>query len=209
MMAGLYSACYLFALENGMTPGALASILGVQPILTLLITERRVTLGRATGLILSMLGLVMIVSEGIIQARFDILGIIFASASLIGITIGSILQKGEDQPPWKVLPLQYVSGLIIILALSPIGHYQASWNVEFLVPVLWLGLVVSVGATFVLYQLIASGNLVNVTSLFYLVPGETALLDWALLGNAMTIQMLTGLVLVIGGLMVAFRQEAN
>jgi hypothetical protein len=33
----------------------------------------------------------------------------------------------------------------------------------------WLALVISVGTTFLLYRLIARGNLVNVSSLFYLV----------------------------------------
>jgi hypothetical protein len=36
--------------------------------------------------------------------------------------------------------------------------------------------------------LLRAGNLVNVTSLFYLVPPVTALLDYALLGNRLSTQ---------------------
>jgi hypothetical protein len=31
--------CYLLALDHGITPGVLATVLGVQPILTLLLVE--------------------------------------------------------------------------------------------------------------------------------------------------------------------------
>lgn len=74
-------------------------------------------------------------------------------------------------------------------------------------PVLWLGLVISVGATFLLYRLIACGNLVNVTSLFYLVPGVTAAMDWLLLGNPMSMRALGGLAIVVVGLVIVFRQR--
>ena len=41
LMMGGYSIFYLLALERGIAPGVLATILGVQPIFTLAIVERR------------------------------------------------------------------------------------------------------------------------------------------------------------------------
>jgi drug/metabolite transporter (DMT)-like permease len=41
LLTGGYSVCYFLALEHGVTPGVLATSLGVQPILTLLLFERR------------------------------------------------------------------------------------------------------------------------------------------------------------------------
>lgn len=38
-----YSICYLLALANSITPGMLATIMGIQPILTLWIIERHFT----------------------------------------------------------------------------------------------------------------------------------------------------------------------
>src|SRR5690606_18749345 len=40
LLIGCYSVCYFQAMANGITPGLLATLLGVQPILTLLLTER-------------------------------------------------------------------------------------------------------------------------------------------------------------------------
>lgn len=208
-IAGLYSAFYLLALNNGITPGALATLLGVQPILTILLTEKRATAPRLLGLALALAGLALVVSDGLVSMRFDVLGLFFGGLSLAGITIGSILQKRETQAPWIVLPMQYAVGLAFAGAVSPLGEFRASWDAGFVFSVLWLGLVISVGTTFLLYRLIARGNLVNVTSLFYLVPGVTAAMDWAILGNPMSALMIGGLGLVVAGLLIVLRHKAS
>jgi drug/metabolite transporter (DMT)-like permease len=208
LIAGLYSAFYLLALDNGITPGALATLLGVQPILTIFLTERRVTGARLFGLTCALAGLALVVSDGLVSMRFDLKGLAFAGLSLLGITAGSILQKREKQAPWVVLPTQYAVGLAFAGAVSPLGEFRGSWDAGFVLPVLWLALVISVGTTFLLYRLIARGNLVNVTSLFYLVPGVTAAMDWAILGNPMSALMLAGLGLVVSGLLIVFRYKA-
>lgn len=208
LIAGLYSAFYLLALDNGVTPGALATLLGVQPIVTVFFTEQRVTAPRLLGLICALAGLALVVSDGLLSMRFDLLGLAFAGLSLLGITAGSIFQKREKQAPWVVLPTQYAVGLAVAGAVSPFGAFHGSWDAGFVVPVLWLAIVISIGTTFLLYQLIARGNLVNVTSLFYLVPGVTAAMDWVILGNPMTTFMLVGLGLVVAGLLIVFRYKA-
>lgn len=93
-------------------------------------------------------------------------------------------------------------------ALSCLREFRVSWDAGFVVPVLWLALVISVATTFLLYRLIARENLVNVTSLFYLVPGVTAAMDWLILGNPMTAPIIGGLLLVAFGLLLVFRQSA-
>jgi drug/metabolite transporter (DMT)-like permease len=207
-IAGLYSICYLLALDHGVTPGALATLLGVQPILTVLLTERRVTALRLIGLLCALGGLALVVSDGLLAARFNILGLTFAGLALLGITFGSIAQKRETQAPWVVLPMQYAVGLTLSCAVAPLAPFHASWDMGFVLPVLWLGLVISVGTTFLLYRLIARGNLVNVTSLFYLVPGVTAAMDWAFLGNPMSALAMLGLAAIVAGLVLVFRQKA-
>ncbi|RBL66934.1 EamA family transporter, partial [Pseudomonas sp. MWU13-2625] len=59
LMMGGYSIFYLLALERGIAPGVLATILGVQPILTLAIVERRWQPVRVAGLALSLAGLAL------------------------------------------------------------------------------------------------------------------------------------------------------
>ena len=53
--------------------------------------------------------------------------------------------------------------------------------------------------------MIQAGNLVNVTSLFYLVPVGTALLDFLILGNRLPVLSLVGMAAILLGLMLVLR----
>ena len=59
-----------------------------------------------------------------------------------------------------------------------------------------------------LYRLIRAGNLVNVTSLFYMVPVVTATLDFLLLGNRLAPSSLIGMGTILLGLLLVFKKAA-
>lgn len=204
-MMGGYSACYFLALDSGLTPGVLATALGAQPLLTLALVERRFGWRRMAGLMLALTGLVLVMWDGIEAARFSIIGMLYAAGALLCMTGGAILQKSLRQPPLRALPLQYLAGLMLCVALAPWQPWQATLGAGLLATLLWLGLVISVGATLLLYRLIQAGNLVNVTSLFYLVPGGTALLDYLLLGNPLAPLAMAAMALILAGLALVLR----
>ena len=205
LLVGGYSCTYFLALDAGLTPGALATILGVQPIITLLLQERRAPALRWLGLALALIGLVGVVLDSLLHARVSPAGVGWALAALACITAGTMAQKRIAQAPTRVLPLQCAVALALCLALLPAQPLRFGAHPMLAVSVLWLGAVISVGATVLLYRLLRAGNLVNVTSLFYLVPGGTALLDWWLLSNRMAPLALAGLGLVVAGLVLVFR----
>lgn len=205
LLVGGYSCSYFLALDQGLTPGALATMLGVQPILTLLLRERRVTPLRLLGLLLALGGLVLVVKDSLLRAQVSAAGIAFALLSLACITLGTMAQQRLTEPPIRVLPLQCAVALLLCLALLPAQPLRLDVGLPLLACVLWLGAVISVGATVLLYRMLRVGNLVNVTSLFYLVPGGTMLLDAWLLGHAVTLLALGGLGLVVGGLALVLR----
>lgn len=205
LLVGGYSCTYFLALDQGLTPGALATILGVQPIATLLLQERRAPALRWLGLAVALTGLVLVVLDSLLHARVSVAGVAWALAALGCITLGTIAQKRVAQPPTRVLPLQCAVALALCLALLRTQALRFDPHPMLAVSVLWLGAVISVGATVLLYRMLCAGNLVNVTSLFYLVPGGTALLDWWLLGNRMAPLALLGLGLVVAGLVLVFR----
>jgi drug/metabolite transporter (DMT)-like permease len=120
-------------------------------------------------------------------------------------TAGAILQKSVQQPPADVLPLQYGAALLLCAVFVPFQEFRFEMTAGFLIPLLWLGLVISVIAQLLLYRLIRNGNLVNVTSLFYLVPVVTAAMDYVFLGNAMRVQTLFGMAAILLGLALVFR----
>lgn len=206
LMIGSYQICYLLALEQGITPGVLATLLGVQPILTQFITERRCAGLRAFGLALAMAGLTLVVYQSLMVAHFSPSGMLFAFIALGSMTTGTLLQKGMTQPPLAVLPLQYAIGLLMCALALPFEPLRVDWRPEFVLPLLWMAVVISVLATFLLYRLIQRGNLVQVTSLFYLIPAVTALLDYLLLGHALAALSLLGMAGIVLGVMLVFRR---
>jgi len=206
LLIGCYSVCYLLALDHGVTPGVLATVMGVQPILTLVLIERPFRLTRRVGLALALGGLVLIVYQSIVLARVSFLGIAFALGALTGMTVGAILQKRGHQSPADVLPLQYGATIFLCLVFIPFRPFHFETSMGFLIPLLWLGLAISVIAQLLFYRLIHTGNLVNVTSLFYWVPAVTAILDYLFFGNVPSNYGILGMVAILAGLMLVFQR---
>lgn len=207
LLIGSYSICYLLALDHGVTPGVLATVLGVQPILTLVLVERRFPIPRLLGLTLALCGLILVVYQSIAISRFPVAGMLFALASLGSMTAGAILQKGLRQAPMGMLPLQYAVSLLLCLIFTPFKPFEFELTADFLIPLFWLAIVISVAAQLLFYRLIQVGNLVNVTSLFYLVPGVTAAMDYAFLGNPLPRLSAVGMGAILVGLILVFRQR--
>jgi drug/metabolite transporter (DMT)-like permease len=65
--------------------------------------------------------------------------------------------------------------------------------------------VISVVAQLLFYRLMQAGNLVNVTSLFYLVPVVTAIMDFLVLGNRLAPLGVAGMASILAGLVLVFR----
>ncbi len=209
ILIGCYSAFYFQAMAHGVTPGLLATLLGIQPILTLLLTERRFSPGRLLGLLLSLAGLVLVVYQSLLRTQLSGLGVSLALGALLCMTLGALMQKRIRQAPAEVLPLQYVVTLGLYLLMLPAQPFHFEWSLGFFLPLLYLGLGISVAAQLLLYRLIQGGNLVNVTSLFYLVPVVTVVLDYLLLGNAMPTLAVLGMLAIVVGLMLVFWRNAS
>jgi len=205
-LIGGYALCHLLALDHGLTPGVLTVVLGVQPILTLALLERQSFSGRRlAGLLLALAGLVVVVYDSVVLARFTASAVAFAFVALGCMTWGAVLQKSVKQAPIEVLPLQLAVALVLCLLLAPFQPMAVAAAPGFWVALGWMGLVMSLVATLLLYRLIQAGNLVNVTSLFYLVPVATAGLDWLVLGNRLAPWSMAGMMVILLGLLQVFR----
>lgn len=206
VLLGAYQIFYLLALDLKVTPGVMATIMGVQPILTAVLMERLRSWSRMFGLGLGLAGLILVVYQGIGLAGMSLAGMLFGLLALASMTFGSIMQKRITDNPLGTLPLQYLAGLLLCAVFVPFQPFHFEYSAGFIGPVLWMGLVVSVLATVLLYRLIARGNLVNVTSLFYLVPAVTAVMDYLIFGNTLALLSLFGMLLIIVGLVFVFRK---
>ncbi len=85
------------------------------------------------------------------------------------------------------------------------GTFYVSFTPDFFISVLFPGVLISVVAQLLLYRLLSAGSIVNVTSLFYLVPVITAVLNYLLLGNTLPWSGVAGMGAILLGIMMVFR----
>ncbi|KJH81482.1 DMT family transporter [Pseudomonas sp. KSR10] len=206
VLLGSYQIFYLLALDLQMTPGVMATLLGVQPILTAVLLERkRLRPLRLFGLLLGLSGLVLVVYQSLGVGGLSVAGVACALLALSSITLGSMMQKRAKGDPLRAMPLQYLAGLLLCSLFVPFQPMNITFEPGFWLSVSWMALVISVAATLLLYRLIAKGDLVNVTSLFYLVPAVTAVMDYLVFGNRLAMLSLVGMLLIVLGLVLVFR----
>ncbi len=207
MLIGGYSVCYFEAMANGVTPGLIATIMGIQPILTLCVVERRLQGRRLSGLLLALAGLVLLVWRSLAASPMATAtaGDPVCAGGAVADDLWRAVAKRSRQAPADVLPLQYAVSLGLCLLIAPVSGFRFTVNAGLIIPVLFLGLLISVVAQLLLYRLLSAGNIVNVTSLFYLVPAITALLDYLLLGNRLSAAAMVGMMAIVGGIVLVFR----
>jgi drug/metabolite transporter (DMT)-like permease len=80
------------------------------------------------------------------------------------------------------------------------------WNGELVFALVWLVLVLSVGAILLLMLMIREGEVAKVASLFYLVPAVTAIMAWILFDERLTPLQVGGMVVTGLGVALATTQ---
>ncbi len=95
------------------------------------------------------------------------------------------------------------------LGAALFGDTRVEWTGEFVFALLWLVLVLSLGAVSLLYLLIRRGAASRVAGLFFLVPPCTALIAWPLFGETLGPAALLGMALTAAGVALASRGAAR
>ncbi|HXH02343.1 MAG TPA: DMT family transporter [Candidatus Competibacteraceae bacterium] len=206
LVHAVYLGGVFSAIGAGLSPGVAALIVGIQPLLTAAVAgwwlAERVTGRQWAGLALGLLGVVLVVSSRLGQGGTNGFGLAAAVVALFGITLGTLYQKrhcaGMDLRSGGVI--QYaVTGLAMLSGAGLFETRQVAWSGEFVFALLWLVLVLSVGAVGLLYTLIRRGEAARVASLFYLTPPTTALLAFLVFGERLPGTALAGMAVVVLG----------
>jgi len=175
-----------------------------------LLLGERVSIKQWGGLALGFFGVTLVVSNkvAIDGVAPDALGYMLAPAlaALIGITAGTLYQK-RFCPRFDLRTgsvVQFVPTLILTALIASQTETMAiEWSGDFIFALLWLVVVLSLGAISLLNLLIRSGSAVNVASLFYLTPPTTALIAWAMFGETLTGMALAGMAVAVAGVWLA------
>lgn len=213
LMQGAYLGGVFCAVHAGMSAGVVALIVGMQPLLTAAVAGRllgeRVTRLQWCGLALGLAGVTLVVWQKMSLHGLSAGSLLLVLGALAGITLGTLYQKrycpAFDLRTGSVI--QFAAALAVTLPLAfSIETMQVQWTGEFLFALGWLVLVLSVGATTMLFRLIRRGAATRVTSLFYLTPAVTAVMAWLMFGETLSMMAICGMVIAVTGVALANRE---
>ena len=205
-----YLAGVWCAIKLGMPAGLSALIVGMQPILTAfaapLIGER--VHGRQwVGLAFGLGGVGLVVANKISLIGLTWPSIALCLMALVSITIGTLYQK-RFCPHFDLRSgtlIQFAASALVLLPfafafeqLTP-ALQTVQWTPRFIGALLWAILALSIGAIFLLFALIRKSAATSVTSLLYLTPPTTALMAWAMFGEAFSLIGMAGMLLAVIG----------
>jgi drug/metabolite transporter (DMT)-like permease len=206
LMHGVYLGGVFVAIRLGLEAGLSALIVSLQPLLVaasagLLLGERvgpRAWLGLGLGLC----GVALVLGRKLGLSGAQALGALACVAALAGITAGTLYQKrfcsGHDLRTGNFVQFAAAMAACGLFALA-FETRQVDWTPELVFALLWLVLVLSVGAVSLLYVLLRRGAASRVASLFFLVPPTTALIAWPLFGEQLGPLELLGMALTVTG----------
>lgn len=214
-----YLGGVFFAVDRGMTAGLSALIVSLQPVLTTVIAQRvlgeRVSSRQWAGLALGLVGVALVVGEKLLASGVAAPAVTAATlgaclVALVSTTLGTLYQKrhGADMPLLSGTALQYVAAGALMLPLALLFETRViSWAPPLIFALVWLVLVLSLGAILLLMLLLRVNSSARVASLFYLVPPATAIEAFLLFGEQLGPMALLGLVVASFGVALVVTQR--
>jgi drug/metabolite transporter (DMT)-like permease len=215
LMHGIYLGGVFWAIHRGMPAGISALIVGLQPLITAILAGRllgeKILPRHWLGLALGFVGVIIVLSPkfGAIGGGVTLETLAAAVVSVFAMSLGTIWQKrfGGTTDPVSSALYQYL-GAAALMAVGSIAFETRTVivNGELIFAMVWLVLVLSIGAIFLLMYMIRKGEMSKVASLFYLVPAVTAVIAWVLFGEQLTLVQIAGMALTTVGVGLATAQ---
>jgi drug/metabolite transporter (DMT)-like permease len=200
LLHGFYLGGTAIAIAHSIPAGLSALIPGLQPILTSTLANRwlgeRVTPLQWSGLLLGLAGVVLILHDRPMGGEAG-WGWLASGVSLVSITLGTLYQRRYcGQIDWRAGNLvQYLAVTVFFAAGAWLFESNVvHWTSEFVLGLVWLAVVLSIGSIGLLYWLIRRSAATSVASLFYLVPAVTAVMAYALFGERLDHIAIAGMV---------------
>ena len=206
LMHGVYLGGVFVAIRLGLEAGLSALIVSLQPLLVAaaapFLLAERVGARRWLGLGLGLLGVSLVLGGKLGHGAASFWAVAACLGALGGITVGTLYQKrwctGQDLRTGNLIQFAAAAAACWLVALL-FETRHIDWVPELVFALLWLVVVLSLGAIPLLYLLLRRGAASQVASLFFLVPPTTALIAWPLFGERLGPIELAGMVLTVAG----------
>lgn len=213
LMHGAYLGGTFAAIGAGVSAGVAALIVGLQPLLTATVVGpflgERVSARQWLGLLLGFGGVALVLWNKLGLGEAPLWGYGFSFIALLGITVATLYQKRFcGSMDWRSGGvIQYAAAALTML--PPALLFETGvvhWTAEFVFAILWLVLMLSVGAIALLNWLIRQGAAAKVASLFYLVPPVVAVEAYVIFDEELHALALVGMGLTAVGVALVIRR---
>ena len=204
LIHGAYLGGVFGAIEQGISAGVTAIVVGLQPLLTAFIAmylfKESLNKKQWLALGIGVLGIALVVLNQVGLSKVSSSALMCTIIALFGITLGTLYQKRfcQNQPLLPSMLWQYIASLAVFLIISfSQSAPEVNWNNEFIFALLWLIIALSVISILLLLYMIEHGAASKVSSYFYLVPPATAIEAWLLFDETLSIISLFGMALCV------------
>ena len=148
------------------------------------------------GLALGIAGVVLILGLAALNSRAEVPGLLGATAGVCTLSGGTLYYRRfcRDLPPLPGATAQFLASAVVCTgAAILLEPFWTDWNAGAFAGIAWNTVAVSMGGMALYFLMLARGTAARATVNFYLVPGVTSVITWAVLGERLTATMVFGL----------------
>jgi drug/metabolite transporter (DMT)-like permease len=214
LMLFLHFGAVYAAFQLGAHAGVAALVIGAMPLVVALLAQlggsERLRAAQWAGMALGFAGVVLVVADRVDGATPPGAWVALI-VGLLAISLGTLYQKrhAAHVDARAGLFVQNATAAVLLLPLSLWEGFRFVPDTRFLLPLVWLVLVNSVGGFVLLFLLIRRGAATQVAALFFLTPPVTAVFGWLTLGEHLTWLKILGFALAAAGVWLATRRTAS
>lgn len=204
-----YLTFYFSAINTGLSLGIIILVLGIQPIITSLLSANTVSVKNLILLAIFFSGLVLSTLGYHSVEKINALGMMLSVLALLSITFGTIAQAKVKTPPILTLLIQTIFSFLIFSAVIVYQGLYFEVNAYSLLSLVWMGAVVSVGAYLLLMFMLKYSAADKVSTLFFLLPLFTMILESLVFDSTLSALTIFGAILVCVSLFIYQTQKSS
>lgn len=218
LIHGVYLGGVFAAIKLGMPAGVAAIIVGIQPILTALLSwqllNEQLRPIQWLGLALGLVGVFVVVSSTQLQGdiHLTVPAVIAAVIGLFAISAGTFYQKrfggGVDLLTGSFWQYVSTAALMAVLAWS-FETREVVWDMQLILALAWLVFGLSISAVLLLMYMIREGEASKVAAYFYLVPLVACVEAWLLFDEDLPALAIGAILLTVLGVYLVLKKPAK
>ncbi|MBC7679925.1 MAG: DMT family transporter [Pseudorhodobacter sp.] len=210
LLHATYLGGVFWAISRGTPAGVSSVVVSLQPVLVAVLAGRllgeSLAVRQWVGLVVGVTGVALVLAPDL-GGAVPAAGLLACLVALLGGTAGTLWQKrhGDGIPLLAGTCVQYAAAGTVLALLSVLTERpRVQWSPRFVGALLWLVVVLSIGAVLLLLALLRRGSAASVSTLLYLVPPATTVESFLLFDERLALLSVVGIAVAALGVALVF-----